>query len=157
MWMCSRWQDHRCFKILSILWKVWKDGPVETRRKRGRLTRAKLFNAPFCRENYILHLNRIHTSKMTEYGKLNKATKKMFFDSSSCKGLQGKLYSFCVLCSRYLHVSTDGSTVNFIIGEIMSDSESRVRDIFSRPFHKILSNSGLFRGSQCQRCESVCS
>ena len=72
-----------------------KEEPVEVERKRSRSGRVKHFKAPFRKENYLLHVERMHGAKWAEYCQLDEAAKQTFFNIGSFNGTQATLHAFC--------------------------------------------------------------
>ena len=64
----------------------------------------KYFKAPFRKENYVSHVERMHMDKWIEYCKLEDAAKKAFFDVGSSNGSQSTMHAFGVTRSQPLHV-----------------------------------------------------
>ena len=53
-----------------------KEEPLKVGRKRGRSSRMKYFKAPFRKEYYVPHVERMHMDKWIEHCKLNDAANK---------------------------------------------------------------------------------
>ena len=88
-------------------------------RKRSRSDRVKYFKAPFNKENYSSHKNRMHITKWTKYYELGARAKKSFFEIGSSSGSQATLHAFSGPRSIPLRMLINKDIVDIIIGDMM--------------------------------------
>ena len=79
-------------------------------RKRSRSVSVKYFKAPFRKENYSAHNNRMHSAKWAEYCKLDAGAKTSFFEIGSSSGSQATMHAFAR--PRSFPVAADASDVS---------------------------------------------
>ena len=87
--------------------------------KCGRSERVKYFKAPFCKENYVLHHTRMHSTQWAAYRELEPSAKRTFFGIGTISGSQTTMHAFATPRTPQLHFLIDKDIVDVIIGEMM--------------------------------------
>ena len=102
-----------------------KDEAVEE-RKRSRSDCVKYFKASFRKENFSLHIQRMHSSKWTGYCKLYSVAKNSFFDIGSSSGSQATMNVFAGPHTLPLRELIDKDIIDIIIVDMMFQPEDMV-------------------------------
>ena len=100
-----------------------KEEATAVGRKRSRSDRVKYFKAPFRKENYSAHNERMHSAKWAQYCDLNADAKMSFFDIGTSTGSQATMHAFVGPHSLPLRALIDKDIVDVIIGEMMFHPE----------------------------------
>ena len=95
-------------------------------RKRSRLDRVKYFKSPFRKDNFSSHIQRMHSSKWTEYCELDSGAKNSFFDIGSSSGSQATMHAFSGPHTPPLRALIDKDIVDIIIDNMMFHPEDMV-------------------------------
>ena len=112
--------------VVCRLCKVFGKEEALKERKRSHSDRVKYFKAPFWKYNFSSHIQRMHSSKWTEYCELESGANNLFFDIGRSSGSQAMMHAFAGPHTFPLCDLIDKDIVAIIIGDIMFHPEDMV-------------------------------